>query len=280
MGLTNVTYSQFLIEGISSDEEREIVVAMLDAEGGDMFEETENGVKAFFQEGSFTMKNLQNVLSKLPFGGSLKVSESLIQPKNWNEVWESNFSPITVKNWRVRAPFHEKDPSYPNELVINPEMAFGTGHHQTTSLMMEHLIEGNLKGKKVIDLGCGTGILGVMAAKLGASYIVAADIEENAALVTEQNFTKNDVKVDKVYCGTVADIPVEKFDIVLANINRNILLSEMDMYANLLADGGLLFLSGFYNNDLQMIEKESKKYNLSISKVKELKEWIAAEFSR
>ena len=280
MGLSNVTYSQFLIEGKISDEEREIIIALLDEEGCDMFEETDNGVKAFFQEGSYSLENLKSFLAILPFGGSLEISETQILPKNWNEVWESNFSPITVKNWRVRAPFHEKDANYPNELVINPEMAFGTGHHQTTELMMEHLIEGDLKGKKVIDLGCGTGILGVMAAKLGASYIVAADIEDNAALVTEQNFTKNDVKVDKVYCGTVADIPVEKFDIVLANINRNILLSEMDMYANLLDQNGSLFLSGFYKNDLQMIEKEAAKYNLSISNVKELKEWIAAEFSR
>ena len=133
MGLSNIPYTQFHISGFETESDKEILIAILGDQGCDTFEEGETDVKAFFPVGDFSSNDLNQVLEMLPFGGSLSVEESVIEPKNWNAEWESNFKPITINNWRVRAPFHAEDPNFENELVINPEMAFGTGHHQTTA---------------------------------------------------------------------------------------------------------------------------------------------------
>jgi ribosomal protein L11 methyltransferase len=189
-----------------------------------------------------------------------------VAEKNWNVEWESNFDPIIVEDQcLVRATFHKIAKKYPYEIIIDPKMAFGTGHHATTYLMLSWQLEIDHQGKVVMDAGCGTGILSVMAHQRGAAEILAFDNNEWAVENSQENFVINACDQIRLFQRTVAEVDkAEKFDIILANINRNVLLEEMDDYAQLLHPNGTLLLSGFFQEDAPLIIKKALKTGLKV----------------
>jgi ribosomal protein L11 methyltransferase len=195
-------------------------------------------------------------------------------------VWESNFEPIEIgKQIFVRATFHQPKPEFPYEIVIDPKMAFGTGHHQTTSMMLELMLENDFATKKVLDMGCGTGILAIMGSKLGAEAITAIDYDPVCYASAIENAQLNNVENITALCGSKEVIPNETFDTILANINRNILLDQMESYGKVLKADGEIYFSGFYETpDLDIITEEARKYGLKYISHKRNKDWVAAKF--
>jgi len=264
------------------DYQRDMLVHELGEIGFDTFEETESGFKAYIPVDNFDEQILSDCLEIYHQQFSFSHQMNQIEQQNWNKVWESNFEPIQIRDQVfVRATFHEQRPEFPIEIVIDPKMAFGTGHHETTSMMMDMMLDAGVAGKKVLDMGCGTGILAILAEKLGAVDIAAVDYDLACYDSTTENAQLNNCRHIRVFCGSQEAIPHEKFDFIFANINRNILLDQMDRYAWVLKDGGELYLSGFYEtNDLEIVKHEAAKYNLRYLDHQKAKDWVAARFSK
>lgn len=273
-------YELFFTTITTEDYQQDLLINALGEIGFDTFEELELGFKAYIPEDIFDQQALDEQL--LPYKDLFTFSYeiTLIQQKNWNEVWESNFEPIEIGNKiYVRATFHEPKPEFEYEIVIDPKMAFGTGHHQTTAMMLGLMLENEFAGKKVLDMGCGTGILAIMAAKLGAGDITAIDYDPVCYESTIENSALNNVGNIKPLCGSKEIIPDEQYDTILANINRNILIDQMQRYAEVLKTDGEIYFSGFYESpDLDIITDEARKYGLKYITHKKDKEWVAAKF--
>jgi len=260
----------------------DILVAYLAEIGYSMFQENENGVKAYIDVTLFD----QNVLDELPFikennHVNIEYVVRAAEKRNWNQEWENSFKPVVIgKEVYVRAEYHMPDPSAKYELVIQPRMAFGTGHHATTSLMMEAMLKIDFKNLKVLDMGCGTAILAILAEKMGASATTAIDNDpvatENAVLNCEINAVKNVT----VFTGNALTPGNEIFDVILANINRNIILEDISLYVKNLAKEGILMLSGFYLADLKKIADKANSLNLKCTSQQVLNDWCQANFTR
>lgn len=262
------------------DFHQDLLINALADLGFDTFEETDFGFKAYIQADKFNQEEINEQLENFHNLFSFSYEVNLIPKKNWNEVWESNFEPIEISNQvYVRATFHPQKPNVNYEIVIDPKMAFGTGHHQTTAMIMEYLLETNLADAEVLDMGSGTGILAILASKLGAKNLVAIDNDEVCYQSTLENSELNQIKNIEAACGSKEAIPKRKFDIILANINRNILMDQMHKYAEILKVGGMIFLCGFYETpDLEIINEEARKYNLKYISHKKKDNWVAAKF--
>ncbi|HEX9826829.1 MAG TPA: 50S ribosomal protein L11 methyltransferase, partial [Flavobacteriaceae bacterium] len=201
-----------------------------------------------------------------------------IEQTNWNEEWEKNFNPIIVNGTcSVRAPFHEK-PSTVYDIVIEPKMSFGTGHHETTHMMIQHILKNEFNNKSVLDMGCGTGILAILAEKKGAKSIDAIDYDNWCYLNSLENVERNGCKHITVLEGDAGLLKNRAYDIIIANINRNILLNDINVYASCLNKNGSLFLSGFYKDDIPSIEEECQKYMLNLVEIIEEHNWVAIKF--
>lgn len=256
----------------------EILVAELGMLGFESFTENENGVVAYIQEADWNaelLKDIQILQSEeVKFSSEVKEIEQV----NWNEEWEKNFEPIVVENEvSVRAPFHE-DPKLAYDIVIEPKMSFGTGHHETTYLMIKHLMDVDLSGKKVLDMGCGTGILAIFAEMKGAKDVDAIDIDSWCYENSVENVERNNCKHIKVYEGDATMLGSTMYDVIIANINRNILLNDMSVYVKCLRPGGELYLSGFYTEDIPYIREEAEKNGLEFNKKFERNNWVALKF--
>jgi ribosomal protein L11 methyltransferase len=263
----------------TEDYQQDLLINALGDIGFDTFEELDAGFKAYILADNFDQARLDEMLSAYREMFSFSYEIALIPQKNWNEVWESNFEPIIVgEKIFVRATFHEPRPEYPYEIVIDPKMAFGTGHHQTTAMMLELMLETDFDDKKVLDMGCGTGILAIMASKLGATNITAIDNDPVCFESTIENAKLNHVDHIRAICGSKEAIPDEKFDIILANINRNILLEQIPRYGEVLNSGGEIYLSGFFEKDLEPIALESRKQALKDKNYQKNKDWVAVKF--
>jgi len=264
----------------TEDYQQDLLINALGKIGFDTFEEVDFGFKAYIPSDDFNQDRLDETLSFFKEMFSFSYEINLIPQKNWNEVWESNFEPIVVADKTfVRATFHQPKPEYPYEIVIDPKMAFGTGHHQTTSMMLELMLENDFQNKKVLDMGCGTGILAIMASKLGASEITAIDYDPVCYSSTVENSQLNSITNIKVLCGSKEILPDENFDIILANINRNILLDQMECYGKSLIVEGEIFFSGFYESpDFDIIAAEASKYGMKYVNHKTRMDWVAAKF--
>ncbi|MEY3342431.1 MAG: hypothetical protein RL090_115 [Bacteroidota bacterium] len=233
----------------------EPLIALLGEVGYEMFEEFDGGLKAYIAQANFK-ESLLTDLSTGTFlpGVNISCSFMLIPHRNWNEVWESNFEPVVISDrLLIRAEYHLTNPNIGMELVVQPRMAFGTGHHATTHQMLERMLEVDFSGKSVLDIGCGTGILAILAKKLGASNVLAVDFDPNSVENTIENCRVNQVDGVQVNEGTMADVGSDKFHIILANINRNIILQDLTLYEKHLMNGGTLFTSGYYLEDLPLI---------------------------
>ncbi|MDB4920494.1 50S ribosomal protein L11 methyltransferase [Mucilaginibacter sp.] len=276
-----MNYYELLFTTITTEDyQQDLLINALGQIGFDTFEELELGFKAYIPSADFNEELLQETL--LPYREMFTFSYevTLIPQKNWNEVWESNFEPITIGDEVfVRATFHEPRPEFKYEIVIDPKMAFGTGHHQTTAMMLQLMLENDFAGKTVLDMGCGTGILAIMAAKLGAAAIVAIDYDPVCYESTIENAQLNHISNIKAICGSKEVIPDEQYDTILANINRNILIDQMQRYGEALKPDGEIYFSGFYETpDLDIIIDEARKYGMKYIIHKKDKDWVAAKF--
>lgn len=260
--------------------QQDLLIAALADVGFDTFEDTAHGVDAFIVESEFNQQVFDEVLSSQDTDLQIKYAIHQIEPENWNEEWEKNFSPLIInEDCYVRATFHEHQPQYKYEIVIDPKMAFGTGHHQTTTMMMLYILETDVADKTVLDMGAGTGILGILAAKRNAKAIVAIDNDEVCYRSAIENAALNEVTNLTSLCGSKEAIPKQQFDIILANINRNILLDQIESYAAVLKTSGYIFFSGFYETpDLDMIKDHCLKFGLSYLNHKKIDDWVSAKF--
>ncbi|KZS40680.1 ribosomal protein L11 methyltransferase [Aquimarina aggregata] len=257
----------------------EILIAELGNAGFESFVETEDGVNAFIQKGEWN-DNILNDIHILSSGEfEIEYTSEVIEQVNWNKEWEKNFNPIIVEDvCSVRAPFHEK-PNTDYDIIIEPKMSFGTGHHETTHMMIQHLLKTDLKNKKVLDMGCGTGVLAILAEMRGANEIDAIDIDNWCYLNTIENVERNHCDHITAYEGDVSLLSGKSYDIIIANINRNILLNDIKHYSSALRSDGKLFLSGFYKEDLDMISEECVKHKLNFTKHINRNNWIAASYT-
>lgn len=256
----------------------EILIAELGEKAFESFIETETGISAFVQKDLWNETILEDIqiLSNPEFEISYTFEE--IEQVNWNEEWEKNFEPIDVDGkCHVRAPFHEKT-NAEFDIVIEPKMSFGTGHHETTHMMIQHLLETDLVGKKTLDMGCGTAILAILAEMKGAQPIDAIDIDNWCYLNSIENAERNNCKHISVYEGEASLLVGKKYDVIIANINRNILLNDMQQYVDCLNENGILFLSGFYTEDIQVISESCTSKGLTYVKQLERNNWVALKF--
>ncbi|WP_405205438.1 50S ribosomal protein L11 methyltransferase [Aquimarina sp. LLG6339-5] len=256
----------------------EILIAELGNVGFESFVETEKGLEAFIQKEEWKENILDDIYILNSDEFEITFSTKEIEQVNWNKEWEKNFTPIVVDDTcGVRAPFHEK-PELLYDIVIEPKMSFGTGHHETTHMMIQHLLKQDLQDKKVLDMGCGTGVLAILAEMKGAQPIDAIDIDNWCYLNTIENVERNNCKHITAYEGDAALLLDKKYDVVIANINRNILLKDISTYANTLRTDGVLLLSGFYQEDLELITKQCKDNNLEFVEYFDRNNWIAAGY--
>ncbi len=264
----------------AADYQRDLLINTLAEIGFDTFEETEAGFKAFCPAADFNQQQISEVLKEYEKKFSVSYTGKTIPHTNWNEVWESNFEPLEIsKDCYVRATFHPAKPGFKYEIIIDPKMAFGTGHHQTTAMMMQWMLKENFQGKSVLDMGCGTGILAILASKLAATEVFAIDYDPLCFESTEENARINSVNNITAFCGSKEIIPSRKFNVILANINRNILLEQLENYAEALEEKGLIFLSGFYAGaDFDKISDKALTLNLKYEGSKTDANWMAIKF--
>lgn len=258
----------------------EILIAELGYAGFESFVETETGVNAYIQKEEWNTDILEDIY--VLTSGEFEISHSFeeIEQVNWNKEWEKNFDPITVDDkCCVRAPFHEK-PNVEFDIVIEPKMSFGTGHHETTHMMIQHLLKMDVEGKKTLDMGCGTGVLAILAEMRGAQPIDAIDIDNWCFLNTKENIERNKINHITVYEGDASLLNDKKYDLIIANINRNILINDMEQYAACLENDGDLLLSGFYLEDLDLIKTTCLSFNLTFQFNFLRNNWVAAYFKK
>lgn len=260
--------------------QKDLLIDALASIGFDTFEDDELGFLAYIPKSNLSIQALETTLLNQVDGYQLDYTIEDIEEQNWNLLWESNFNPITVDNKvYVRATFHEAQPAYLYEIVIDPKMSFGTGHHETTSMMMSYIVENDFHDKSVLDMGCGTGILAILAAKHGAKNVVAIDFDPICVDSVQENIVLNNVQNVTSRLGSKEAIGQDRFDIILANINRNILLDQLAVYNTSLNPGGQLFLSGFYEDqDLAIIKECCTDLGLVFDNHKNLNNWCAAKF--
>ncbi len=276
-------YKEVSIKISQTDLYRDMLVYSLGDEGPyDSFVETSDGLKAYIPADQFDSEFLDQCIAELKvLDDSLVCSCSVadLPDKDYNEEWEKSHQAVLVENfcW-VRAPFHPHRDDVKYEIVIEPKMSFGTAHHATTYLMLSLMEQEEMEGRRVLDMGSGTGVLAILAAKKGASYVEAIDIDEWAYRNEKENFERNKVDVTALI-GDASLLTADKhFDIILANINRNILLRDMPSYARVLNSGGTLLLSGFYEQDVPALQERAEILGLCLRQQKSRNDWTALRF--
>ncbi len=256
----------------------EILIAELGYAGFESFVETEEGVTAYIQKEEWNPSILDDIQILNSDEFEINYTFEDIEQTNWNQEWEKNFTPIIVDNiCTVRAPFHEK-PNTTYDIVIEPKMSFGTGHHETTHMMIQHILKNDFKDKSVLDMGCGTGVLAILADIKGAKSVDAIDIDNWCYLNSIENVERNNCENISVFEGDSSLLKNKKYDIIIANINRNILLKDLHIYASCLNKNGVLFLSGFYNNDIPIVEAECNRHMLKLDEKLERNNWVSLKF--
>ncbi len=262
----------------SSDIQHDMLTTMLAETGFDSFMDEDYALKAYCSTDSRDDMAVENLLLDPAFTDLrlLKVEE--MPDKDWNELWEASYQPVVVnERCRVRAPFHEPDPSFEFDLVIEPKMSFGTANHETTAQIIQLMLETDFQGKEVLDMGSGTAVLAILAKKLGAGHTVAIDNDEWAYRNAFTNVDLNGVSDIDIILGDALSIQGQ-YDVVLANINRNILLRDMHYYVEAMKPGAHIFFSGFYTEDLESIKVEAERLGLHYERHLTRNNWVAAEF--
>lgn len=258
----------------------DVLAAELAEIGFESFLETETGLDAFVQSSQEDRDAISALISNFIFEVEISFLREELENKNWNEEWEKYFfEPILIGNKCViHSSFHKDFPQVEYDITIDPKMAFGTGHHETTSLMVNEILQMDYNEKTVLDMGCGTSVLAILASMRGAKQITAIDIDEWCTENSIENIEKNNRKNIDVFLGDVSLLKGQKFDVILANINRNILLQDMEEYSKSLVENGVLFVSGFYTEDIPQIEKKANECGLNMLFSKEKNNWAVVKF--
>lgn len=259
----------------ASEELKEIIISELAEAGFESFMDTDGGFMAYIPSSSYNHAEVSALLQKR----DVKHYQKEIPAQNWNAVWESNFEPVIIDNkCLIRAGFHKNLPSYSYEILIDPKMSFGTGHHETTSLMVSTMLDIDFRGKNVLDMGCGTGILAIMASMLGASRVLGIDIDPWSYDNSVENAERNKISNVTFKMGDASELKDLSFDIILANINRNVLTEDIKKYNTCLPSAGIVVLSGFYRQDIDIIKAEADACRWDLTSIKEKNNWVAAQF--
>jgi ribosomal protein L11 methyltransferase len=259
---------------------REVLVVELAERGFESFVETEHGVKAYIQEPDFTPQLLEGLMTADIPEQRLDITTVVIVDQNWNAQWESSFDPIIVDDQcLIRAPFHAVEKIYPYTITIEPKMSFGTGHHATTHLIVSAMLSMDCNGKAVLDMGCGTGVLAILAEMRGSMQIDAIDIDEWAYENTIENVERNACKHIRTLQGGADAIPADvMYDLILANINRNILTRDMHLYVQHMKPDASILLSGFYESDQPEIRNAAESLGLKFVSSNLRNEWTMMHF--
>ena len=271
---------EYIFTAPSSDIQHDMLTTMLAEMGFDSFMDEEHALKAYCAAECRDDLAVESLLMEPSFFGIqlLKVEE--MPDKDWNELWEASYQPVVVnERCRVRAPFHEPDPSFEFDLVIEPKMSFGTANHETTAQIIQLMLETDFKGKEVLDMGSGTAVLAILAKKLGSARTVAIDNDEWAYRNAFTNIELNGIPDIEIVLGDALSIK-GSFDVVLANINRNILLRDMHYYVEAMNPNAHIFFSGFYTEDLPSIREEAERLGLRYCRHLIRNNWVAAEFCK
>lgn len=273
-------YQQIRLDITPCDENiTDLFAAFLADCGYESFVPDETGLTAYINSTLFNKEDVESIIADFPMEVDAKLTVDFIEGKDWNEEWEKNyFQPIVIADQCViHSTFHKDVPNAKYDIVIDPKMAFGTGHHSTTSLILQTLLETDMKGKSVIDMGTGTGILAILSAMLGAEKVTGIEIDPGAYENALEHVELNNVNVD-VLLGDASRLnELQPADIFIANINRNIILADISSYRKNLKPGGILLLSGFYESDIAMIERAANALGLEVVSYKEDKDWVAVK---
>jgi ribosomal protein L11 methyltransferase len=266
-------YLEIKFSLIVNEDEKSLLIAELMEIGFESFAEEEAAVLAYIDSNSYS-ESLLNQVIFLRDHPDIKYEVKPLEDINWNKEWESNYQPVTIGGkCHVRAPFHPSSKDIRYEIVIEPKMAFGTAHHETTQLMAEWLMDLEVNGKDVLDMGCGTGVLAILANKMGAGSVTGIDNDEWAWRNAQENFRINGLLEENVSLGDATMIRGNTFNLILANINRNVLLQDMKAYYHGLQAEGKLLLSGFYQNDIPAIREMAEKLGMKFSGSRNLNDW-------
>jgi ribosomal protein L11 methyltransferase len=276
--MPNNIYIEYIFKINPLQPASDILIAELGEAGFESFVEETDGVLAYIQKTDWR-ENILNSVAILT-NENFEISHEIkkIEQENWNATWESNFSPIQVgDSCVVRAPFHDK-PKVLYDIVIEPKMSFGTGHHETTYMMLQHILDYDFEEKSVLDMGCGTGVLAILAAMKGAKAIDAVDVDNWCYQNSLENIERNNSDHINVLEGDAKLLRGRKYDVIISNINRNILLADIATYAKCLNENGVLFLSGFYEKDLDSISEKCLEVALKFEKKLEKNKWVAVKY--
>ena len=276
--MSDTVYIEYRFTVEPKDPASDLLIAELGEAGFESFVEEEDDVLAYIQKTDWSESILEavQILNSPRYKFTYDYKE--IEQENWNATWEQNFQPIIVDDiCMIRAPFHDKI-NVEYDIVIEPKMSFGTGHHETTHMMLQHILQLDVKGKTVLDMGSGTGVLAILAGMRGATKIEAIDIDNWCYLNAKENVERNNMDFISVYEGDAALLEGKKYDLIIANINRNILLADIPKYVQSLNLGGVLLLSGFYTEDLDMITQKCVDSELKFEKNLERNNWVAAKY--
>ncbi len=264
----------------ASPDLHEILIAELSMHQYDSFQELDDELEAYIQEPQFDEKILDELLTKYQLSTGYKKEK--LQNINWNEQWEKNFDPVYIEDQvQIRATFHQPKPGYKYDIIIDPKMSFGTGHHETTHLVVSEQLLIDHQDKSILDVGTGTGVLAIMAGKLGASHLVATDIDDWCIVNSRENFALNHIENYTIFQGTIDKLTLpQPFDVICANINKNVLLEELPYYEKLLNKDGMILLSGFYNHDLTDIKEKAESVGLKSFREKTRNNWALLSLKR
>ena len=271
-------YIEYIFNVAPKEPGTEILIAELGFAGFESFVENDNGVTAYIQKEDWNAEILENISVLTSREFAINFSKKEIEQTNWNSEWEKNFEPIQVDDLvSIRAPFHE-NPNLEYDIVIEPKMSFGTGHHETTHMMIQHLVGLDLENKSTLDMGCGTGILAIFAEMKGAKPLDGIDIDNWCYLNSVENAERNNCKHISFYEGDAGLLTNQKYDVIIANINRNVLLNDMATYTKCLNEKGILLLSGFYKEDIATIDNEVSKHGLTLQNTLERNNWVSLKY--
>ena len=255
----------------------EILIAELSMLNFDAFEESEAGFVASCEENQWEEAPVLEIMDRY----DVRFQKSIVPKTNWNEAWEKNYESVKIGNQvYVRASFHDPDPTFKHQILITPKMSFGTGHHDTTSLMLKKQLGIDHKSKEVLDVGCGTGVLSILASQLGAKRVKALDIDAWAVENSKENFSLNDCEIEVMFGGIELIEEISAYDIILANINKNVLLDQIPAYAERMKSSGILLLSGFYAQDIDDIKVSADQTGLQFSESDVQNNWAVLTFEK
>jgi ribosomal protein L11 methyltransferase len=276
-----MNYTELTIAVEPKEQGNDILIAQLSELGFESFVENEVGFSAYIPEDQFDETAVKTMFCEYADFLKINYSSKIIVQQNWNKEWESSFQPIEVDGkCYIRAPFHDANKDYQYDVIIEPKMSFGTGHHNTTQLMIHKLMKLDVQNKSLLDMGCGTGVLAIVASIMGANPITAIDIDEWSYENTVENLEKNNISNVAVHKGNAQILQGKLFHTILANINKNILLSDMAVYVNSLEANGDLVLSGFFETDVSQLSNKANELGLKFEEQITRDQWTMIHFTK